>query len=175
MDFLSDSNFIWTGFNLAVMLYVVYDLYQELGTIFIYIARVSKQEGFALTFVNRLSSRVYFILLLASAGLIFIVKNSEMLESVMIIAPVALLIGFFVHALTDKLCFISDVGLGSVTQNLEPEIPWQEIRAYTWKENVLALTLDRKWPSRKRIKFNDSSAIVAVNEHLKNLMDARKQ
>jgi hypothetical protein len=85
----------------------------------------------------------------------------------MLIAPVALLIGFFIHALILKLCFISEVGMGSVTPDLEPEISWDEINGYKWKENVLLLTLNRKWFTRKKIKFSDSTAIVAINERLR--------
>lgn len=168
MDFLSDSDFIWTGFNMAILLYVVYDVYQELGAIFIYIARSAKHEGFILTFVNRLSSRVHFVFLLASMVLIFAVRSSETLNPIMLVAPVAMLIGFFIHVLTGKLCFISETGLGSVTSDFELEIPWQDIRTYAWKNNVLSLTLNRRWGARKRIRFSDSSAIVAVNERLKH-------
>lgn len=173
MDFLSDADFIWTGFNLAVMLYVVYDLYQELGTLFIFVARSSKGEGFLLTFVNRPSSQVYFVLLLASAALIFVIKNSEILDAVMLIAPVSLLIGFFVHSLTEKLCFITESGLGSVTQDLESEIRWQDITEYSWKENVLSLKLNRKWLATRKIRFSETSAMVLVNERLKHVMDHR--
>lgn len=174
MGLFEDPDFIWTGFNLAVLLYVLYDIYQELANIFIYMGRAGQQEGLHITFVNRWASRIYFILLLCSAGLIFIIKNSDSLSSVMLIAPVALLIGFFIHALTNKICFINTVGLGSVMSNFELEISWDEVRSYTWKENVLYLTLNRKWFTRKKIKFTDSTAIVTINELLKLQMQGDK-
>ncbi|KAB2880321.1 hypothetical protein F9K33_05810 [bacterium] len=169
MDMFNDPDFVWTGFNLAVLLYVLYDIYQELSTIFTYVARTGQKDGFFITFVNRLSSRVYFILMLISASLLFVVNNAEMLEAVMLIAPVALLIGFFVNTLICKMCFINDIGLGTVSPNYEMEIQWNEIKAYTWKQNVLCLILNRKWFTRKKIKFSDSSAITVINDRLQNL------
>lgn len=169
MEIFVDPEFIWTCFNLAVLLYVLYDIYQELSAIFIYVANASRRDSFFITFVNRLSSRVYFVLLAISAGLIFVVNDSESLAAVMLIAPVALLIGFFVNALINKMCFINDEGLGSVSSNYEMEIPWNEIQGYRWKENVLYLNLKRKRFARKKIKFSDSAAIIAINDRLRNV------
>lgn len=174
MGLFEDPDFIWTGFNLAVLLYVLYDIYQELANIFVYMARAGQREGLHITFVNRWSSRIYFILLLSSAGLIFVVKNTDSLNAVMLIAPVALLIGFFIHALTNKICFINTIGLGSVMPNFDLEISWDEIREYQWKENALYLTLNRKWFTHKKIKFSDSSAIVIVNELLRSQVQGDK-
>jgi hypothetical protein len=168
MGLLVDPEFLWTGFNLAILLYVIYDLYQELGTIFMHIARTGKREGIFVTFVHRLSSTVYSFLLLCCAGMIFIVKNSESPDAVMLIAPVALLIGFFIRSLICRICFINDSGLGSVLPNDEMEFQWEEIRSYAWKENMLCLTLRRTWLRHKKIKFSDSSAMVAVNDRLRN-------
>jgi hypothetical protein len=174
MGLFEDPDFIWTGFNLAVLLYVLYDIYQELANIFVYMARAGQREGLHITFVNRWASRVYFILLLSSAGLIFVIKNMDSLNAVMLIAPVALLIGFFIHALTNKICFINTVGMGLVMSNFDLEISWDEIREYQWKENVLCLTLNRKWFTRKKIKFSDSTAIVTINELLRSQMQGDK-
>lgn len=174
MGLFEDPDFIWTGFNLAVLLYVLYDIHQELANIFVYMARAGQRDGLHITFVNRWSSRIYFILLLSSAGLIFVVKNTDSLNAVMLIAPVALLIGFFIHALTNKICFINTIGLGSVMPNFDLEISWDEIREYQWKENALYLTLNRKWFTHKKIKFSDSSAIVIVNELLRSQVQGDK-
>lgn len=175
MGLFEDPDFVWTGFNMAVLLYVLYDIYKELAAVFVYMARAGRREGLHITFVNRSSSTMYFILLLCSAGLIFIIINSDSFSAVMLIAPVALLIGFFIHALILKLCFISEVGLGSVRPDLELEISWDEISGYKWKENVLLLTMNRKWFSRKKIKFSDSAAIVAINERLRLQIHDNKQ
>ncbi|MBL7996206.1 hypothetical protein JNM05_12615 [bacterium] len=169
MNIFNDPNFIWTAFNLTVLLYVLYDIYEELSTIFTYFARTAQMDGFFVTFVNRLSSRVYFILMLISASLLFVVNNAEMLDAVMLVAPVALLIGFFVNTLICKMCFINDIGLGTVSPNYEMEIKWNEINGFSWEQNVLFLTLNRKWFTRKKIKFSDSSAIAVVNERLQSL------
>lgn len=169
MGLFDDPDFVMTALNLAILVYVVYDINDQLSAIFTYLAHHDRREELFITFVNRLSSRVYFIFLLISAGLIFVVKNSDSGDTAMLIAPVALVIGFFFHALIYKICFVNDAGLGSISVNDEMEIQWNEILTYSWKENVLHLTLKRKWITQKRIKFNDSSAIVAVNDRLRRL------
>lgn len=168
MEIFDDADFIWTGFNLGILFYVLYDIYLELTTVFTYIARTGRQESIMITFVNRLSSKVYFILLVISAVVMFAVQDSQSLWDSMLIAPVALVIGFFIHSLISKICFINDEGMGSVSANFEMEIPWGAVKEFAWKNNVLSLTLKQKYFSRKKIKFSDSAAMLVINERLKN-------
>ena len=168
MGKINDPDFVWAAVNLAILIYVLYDIYQHLSTIFTFVVRTGQKEGFFITFVNRFSSKMYFILLFISAALLFVIQNTESIEAVMLISSVALLIGFFINALVHKLCFINEVGLGCIMPNYEMEIQWNEIVRYAWKENVLHLTLKRKWFANKKIKFSDSLAMVAINDRLKS-------
>ncbi len=159
------------GLNVAVCLAVLYTMYWELTAVFTFAASTSDKDHFLMTRIQRTSVKFYFVFIGVTAAVILFVVFTDAVEKMILISLVALLFGFLVNAFVYQICFVNDAGLGSVSLKFEMEIPWNEIQSYDWQENVLRITLKRKFLKHRQLKFNDSSATIAVNDRLRKLSD----
>lgn len=155
------------GINVVVVMVVVFHLYQELSSFVNFLSKTSGHDGFRVTRITRTSSRATFVFFLLTAGLILVLQMNDEVHPFLLVSLGALLVGFLVSGILYQICFINDAGFGSVSPRFEMEIQWNEIDEYAWKDNWLILRLKGKRFARRRIRFHDSEAILAVNDRLK--------
>jgi len=170
MDYLEYLELVdWNaiGLNAAVLIIVLFAVYLEWTHVHAYLAKTSSKDNFFVTRVHRRSVTffwgLFYVTLLLITGVILFSED----VTTVIVALMALLMGFFYSAMTERLCFVNAVGIGGLSGRSEMEIQWNEIDSYEWKNNVLRLTLKKKIFMHKRLKFLDSQMVVIVNERLK--------